>query len=144
MPQLVLCWLSFGTTGNCGPALLSWVNLLGWETTSAATATYALLWLLSLADLPVNRITTVPSLVIVAVLTVLFELLGHATLVWVQRTVTWVFGALTLIIIIMLIAGTDRSTLLHARAAPWSTSVLAMLSIIFAGTGISWATTGSD
>lgn len=144
VPQLVLSQVSFGRQGNLGPLLLSWINLLGWEIISVATATYAMLSLLSLAGLPATTAVTILSLTSITVLVILFGLLGHATLVWVQRAATWIFGALTLVIAVMLVARTDWSRVVHAHPGPWGTGVLAALSIIFAGTGISWVTTGAD
>lgn len=143
-PALTLSRAPFGTRGNLGPTLVSWMSLLGWETVMVVTAAYALLGLLNLAGIPSDTFWTVVSLAVVAVLVVVFGLLGHATLVWLQRAATYVFGALTLVIVALLMGKTDWSAVLAAKPGPWDSGVLAALSIIAAGTGIGWANAGAD
>ena len=142
--MLTLSRAPFGTRGNLGPTLISWISLVGWETVTVITAAYALLGLLNLAGLPANTLWTIVSLVTIALLVVVFGLLGHATLVWIQRAATWVFGVLTLVIVIFLIARTNWSTVLASPPGPWDSGVLATLSIIIAGTGIGWVNAGAD
>ena len=143
-PSLTLSRAPFGTRGNLGPALLSWISLVGWETISVITAAYALLGLLAIFGLPANTFWTVASLVIIALLVVAAGLLGHATLVWIERAATWIFGLLTLVIVIFLIGKTNWSLVLSAKPAPWDSGVVATISIIAAGTGVSWINAGAD
>ncbi len=143
-PMLTLSRAPFGPLGNLGPALISWISLVGWETVTVITAAYALLGLFQLTGLPANPAWTVVSLVLIALLVVLLGLLGHATLVWIQRAATWTFGLLTLLIVVFLIARTRWSVVLAAPAGPWDSGVLASLSLVIAGTGIGWANTGAD
>ena len=143
-PMLTLSRAPFGTRGNIGPTLISWISLVGWETISVITAAYALLGLFTLAGLPANTLWTVVSLVVIALMVVAIGLLGHATLVWIQRAATWLFGALTLLVVIFLVGRTDWPLVLAARPGPWDSGILATLSIIMAGTGISWVNVGAD
>jgi nucleobase:cation symporter-1, NCS1 family len=143
-PMLTLSRAPFGARGNLGPTAISWISLVGWETVTVIAAAYALLGLLGLAGLPANALWTIVSLVVIALLVVTFGLLGHATLVWIQRAATWIFGALTLVIIVLLIGKTHWSAVLGARAGPWDAGVLATLSLVIAGTGIGWVNTGAD
>ncbi|HEY3991880.1 MAG TPA: cytosine permease [Ktedonobacteraceae bacterium] len=143
-PMLTLSRASFGTRGNLGPTLVSWISLVGWETISVITAAYALLGLLNLIGLPANLLWTVISLIVIALLVVILGLLGHATLVWIQRAASWGFGLLTLLLVAFLIAKTHWAVVFAAPAGPWDSGVLATLSIIIAATGVSWANTGAD
>ncbi|WP_069801193.1 purine-cytosine permease family protein [Thermogemmatispora onikobensis] len=143
-PMLTLSRAPFGTRGNMGPTLISWVSLVGWETITVITAAYALLGLLGLLGLPTTPVWTLVSLVVVALLVVLFGLLGHATLVWIQQAATWIFGLLTLVVVLFLLAKTDWAKTLVAPPGPWDSGVLATLSIVIAGTGIGWANAGAD
>jgi len=143
-PMLTLSRAAFGTRGNLAPTLISWISLVGWETVLTVTAAYALLGLFNLAGLPANNFWTVVSLVVVALLVVGLGLLGHATLVWVQRAATWLFGALTLVIAVFLITKTDWHAVFAAPPGPWDTGVLASLSLIAAGSGIGWINSGAD
>ncbi len=143
-PMLTLSRAPFGTRGNIGPNLISWISLVGWETALVVTAAYALLGLLALVGLPSNTLWTVVSLVVIAVLVVGLGLLGHATLVWIQRAVTWVFGAITVVIVVFLVGRTDWHAVFAAKPGPWDSGVLAALSIVAAGTGIGWVNSGAD
>src|SRR5258708_19118744 len=40
-PMLTLSRAPFGTCGNLGPTLISWISLVGWETVTVITAAYA-------------------------------------------------------------------------------------------------------
>jgi NCS1 family nucleobase:cation symporter-1 len=144
VPMLTLSRAPFGVRGNLIPTIISWISLVGWETITVITAAYALLGLLKLVGLPTNSLWTIVSLAVIALLVVAIGLLGHATLVWIQRAATWIFGLLTLVIVIFLLTGTNWSIALAVRPGPWDTGVLATLSIIMAGTGISWVNTGAD
>ncbi|MBA2682477.1 MAG: cytosine permease, partial [Ktedonobacteraceae bacterium] len=143
-PMLTLSRAAFGTRGNIGPTLISWISLVGWETVTVITAAYALLGLFTLAGLPTNPFWTLVSLLIIALLVVAIGLLGHATLVWIQRAATWIFGALTLLVVLFLVSRTDWPTVLAAPPGPWDSGILATFSIVMAGTGISWVNTGAD
>ncbi len=103
-----------------------------------------MLGLLNILGLPTNSLFTIISLVIVAVLIVVLGLLGHATLIWIERFATWLFGILTLLIVIFLIGKTNWTVVLAMKPGPWNTGVLAALSIVAAGTGIGWVNSGAD
>ncbi len=143
-PSLTLSRAPFGTLGNLGPTLLSWLSLVGWETISVITAAYALLGLLAIWGLPGDTLWIVVSLVVVSLLVVAAGLLGHATLVWIQRAASWIFGLLTLVIVIFLIGRTNWTAVLAAKPGPWDSGVLATFSIVAAGTGIGWMNAGAD
>ena len=143
-PSLTLSRAPFGIRGNLGPTLLSWLSLVGWETISVITAAYALLGLLAILGLRSDTLWTVISLVAISLLVVAAGLLGHATLVWIQRAASWVFGLLTLLIVVFLIAKTNWTVIFATRPGPWDSGVLATFSIIAAGTGIGWMNAGAD
>ena len=143
-PMLTLSRACFGVGGNLGPTFISWLSLVGWETVAVITAAYALLGLLNLAGLPTNAVWIIVSLVVVALLVVVIGLLGHATLVWMQRAATWIFGLLTLLIVIFLLTRTHWSVVFATPPGPWDTGVLTTLSIIIAGTGIGWVNASAD
>jgi nucleobase:cation symporter-1, NCS1 family len=143
-PGLTLSRAPFGVRGNLGPTLLSWISLVGWETISVITAAYALLGLFAILGLPSNQIWTIVSLILIALLVVGAGWLGHATLVWIQRAASWIFGLLTLVIVIFLIGQTNWALAIRAAPGPWDSGVLATFSIIAAGTGIGWINAGAD
>ena len=142
-PMLTLSRAAFGPRGNSGPTLISWLTLVGWETVIVVTAAYALLGLLNLAGLPSNALWTVVSLLMVVVLVVPAGLLGHATLVWIQRAATWLFGLLTLVIVVLLVKQTNWTHILAMQPGPWDSGVLATLSLVVAS-GLGWVNMGAD
>src|SRR5436305_9769572 len=91
-PMLTLSRAAFGPRGNIGPTIISWLTLVGWETAIIITAAYAFLGLFRLVGLPSNAFWTIVSLIAVVLLVIPLGLLGHATLVWIQRAATWLFG----------------------------------------------------
>jgi nucleobase:cation symporter-1, NCS1 family len=143
-PMLTLSRAIFGTRGNIGPTLVSWISLVGWETILVITSTYALLALLQVVGLQTNPFWTLISIIVLAAAVVACGYWGHATLVWIQRAVTWVFGILTVVIIAFLIPQTDWHRLLSQPMGPWDTGLVAAFIIVMAGTGIGWINAGAD
>ena len=143
-PMLTLSRAVFGTRGNFGPALVSWISLVGWETILVITSAYALLALLRVIGLPTSPVWTFVSIVVLAAAVVACGYWGHATLVWLQRLVTWVFGILTVVIIAFLLPQTDWHRLLSQSPGPWDTGIVTAFIIVMAATGIGWINAGAD
>ncbi len=143
-PMLTLSRAVFGTRGNIGPTLVSWISLVGWETILVITSTYALLALLRVFGLQTNPFWTFVSIIVLAAAVVASGYWGHATLVWLQRAATWVFGILTIVIIAFLIPQTDWHRVLSQPMGPWDTGIIAAFVIVMAGTGIGWINSGAD
>lgn len=143
-PMFTLSRAIFGIRGNFFPTLMSWINLLGWEAVTITTGTMSMMALLSSLGLAQSGTSAVMSMLLFAALVVLFGLLGQASLIKLQSFLTWVFGGLTLMVIALIIPQTDWQQLSSIPAGSWWTSFLPAVSIIMAGTGISWAITASD
>jgi NCS1 family nucleobase:cation symporter-1 len=143
-PMLTLSRALFGPRGNIGPAVFSWLSLVGWETIIVITATYSLLELFKIAGLPANEVMTVISLLLVSLIVILLGLWGHATLVWIQRASTIIFGILTLVVVAFLVPQTDWNKLFSQPMGPWDTGLVTSFIIIMASTGIGWINAGAD
>lgn len=143
-PMLTLSRAVFGTRGNFGPTLVSWISLVGWETILVITSADAFLELLQVLGVTPGPVWTVIGILILAALVVACGYWGHATLVWVQRAATWVFGILTVVIIAFIIPQTNWGKLLSQPPGPWDTGVITAFVIIMAGTGIGWLNAGAD
>jgi purine-cytosine permease-like protein len=102
-PGLTLSRAVFGTHGNAGPTLVSWLTLVGWETITCTTAAYALVDLLGRAGPRSGDTRTVITLLVAGAVAASVGLFGHATIMRVQRWLTWIFGTLTLVVIGFLI-----------------------------------------
>jgi len=143
-PMLTLSRAVFGTRGNIGPTLVSWISLVGWETILVITSTYALLALLRVLGLQTNAFWTLISIIVLAAAVVACGYWGHATLVWLQRAATWVFGILTVVIIAFLIPQTDWHRVFSQPMGPWDTGLVTAFIIVMAATGIGWINSGAD
>ncbi|MFL4901987.1 purine-cytosine permease family protein [Streptomyces sp. MMS24-I2-30] len=143
-PALTLSRAVFGQRGNAGPTLIAWMSRVGWETISTTTAAYALLALLHTAfGVRQNTPLTLVCLLVFIGCTLLISGLGHATIMWINKWATVVFGILNLVVMGFLVATVDWSKVLHVSAGPTS-GVIAGIGFIAAGTGIGWANAGAD
>jgi purine-cytosine permease-like protein len=142
--MLVLSRLPFGRSGNIGPAIVSWVSLVGWETVTAVIAADALAALAERTlSLPASDTLEFVALVAVASISLVLGRLGHATIVAVQRIVAWTFGLLTLGICPVLARRAHWSALVHAHPGS-HLALLSGLSIVVASGGISWVNLSAD
>ncbi|MFJ8493859.1 purine-cytosine permease family protein [Streptomyces sp. NPDC094038] len=143
-PALTLSRAVFGQRGNAGPTLITWLSRVGWETISTTTAAYALLALLDTAfGVRQNTVLTLVCLLVFIACTLLISGLGHATIMWINKWATVVFGLLNLVVMGFLISTVDWSRVLDAPAGPTS-AVVAGVGFIASGTGIGWANAGAD
>ncbi|MEO8971268.1 MAG: cytosine permease [Ktedonobacteraceae bacterium] len=143
-PMLTLSRAVFGTRGNIGPTLVSWLSLVGWETILVITSAGALLELLQVFGIQTSAVWTVLSIIVLAAAVVACGYWGHATLVWLQRAATWVFGILTVVIIAFIVPQTNWGKLFSQPPGPWDTGVVTAFVLIMAGTGIGWINSGAD
>src|SRR5205823_5794604 len=87
---------SIETNGiNPIPTLFSYVSLVGWETYLVAIATLGAVGILERLGWLHGTLATAVSLVIIAGVSVVIGLLGHATIVRIQMWFTWAFAILT-------------------------------------------------
>ncbi|MEU3243145.1 MULTISPECIES: purine-cytosine permease family protein [unclassified Streptomyces] len=143
-PALTLSRAVFGQRGNAGPTLITWLSRVGWETITTTTAAYALLALLNhVFGLRQNDVLTLVCLLVFIACTLLISGLGHATIMWINKWATVVFGVLNLVVIGFLVDTIDWADVVHAQAGPLS-GVIAGIGFIAAGTGIGWANAGAD
>ena len=144
MPALTLSRRAFGRVGNLGPAGVSWVSILGWETVSSVIAAWAILDLgRKLFDLGSGWGPTGGSLVIAVGASVVLGFFGYSTVMRFQRWATVVFGGLTVLVVPFLLVHARWSGPAGARTASLGT-VVAAASIVAAGTGVSWLNLAPD
>jgi len=144
-PTLTLSRATFGTYGNVVPALVSWLNLIGWETVVLLTAAYALEAALTTAlGVPASAAVAVLALGVTTVAAFSVALLGHATIVRIQTWASYLFGALTLVVFGLALPRVHLQVLLAHPGAPFLTAFLPALSIVVAGGALSWVNTASD
>ena len=145
IPTMVLSRVSFGTRGNVLPSLASWANLVGWETVVLVIATYALEAAFRAAfGMPSSPVVLILALFVVMVVAFSVAYLGHATLVRVQTVFSYLFGGLTVVVAAVLWPHIDWARLTHLPSGSWSHAFLPAISIVIAGSGLSWVNTAAD
>ncbi len=144
-PTMVLSASSFGELGNMLPSLLSWLNLVGWETVVLVIATYALQAAVQAAfGIPDSSGSIIGSLLVVTLLAFSVAFLGHRAIARVQTVFAYLFGALTVVALVFWLPHVHWATLVVTRPGPWLTGVLPAFSIVVAVSGLSWVNTASD
>jgi NCS1 family nucleobase:cation symporter-1 len=143
-PTLVLSRAPFGVAGNVLPTLVSYVTLVGFEIVSASLATLAVQTVSSRLGAPDGTGSLAISFVIITALAVSVSLLGHATILQVQRWFTIAFGFLTVAFIGLEVGKVDWHKVALLPQGSLVGGLLGGLSVIMAGTGLTWANAAAD
>ena len=141
---LTLSRTSFGKKGNIAPTSFCWMNLMGWEAVNIITGTLTLAALFAALGFAESTFITAVSLILFSGLTIAVSILGQNIVLKMQEWITRTFGVMTLIVAIYLIATSDWAALMALPQGDWLTGFLPAVSIVAAGTGISWAIAGAD
>lgn len=140
----ILSRAPFGKKGNIIPAILCWVCLVGWLAVNVATGTFSLNTLIGAFGINVTNNTTIISLIVLVLLVLGFSVVKQEILVKAQTIFSYVFGALTIVILFILIPKTEWSVLFAMENGSWLGGVLPAISIVVAGSALSWAMVASD
>lgn len=144
-PTFVLSRAAFGTKGNLIPAVLAWICLIGWLAMgNVPTGIFSINAIVTAAGLEVTSMTQMIGLIGLVAIIMALSLVKQETLVKAQTIFTYVFGALTLVVLCILVPQTDWSALVQMPNGDWIQGVLPAISIIIAGSALSWAMVASD
>jgi nucleobase:cation symporter-1, NCS1 family len=144
-PTFVLSRAPFGSKGNLIPAVLAWICLIGWLSVgNVPTGIFSLNAILTALGFEVTTTTQVIGLIGLAIAIMALSLVKQETLVKVQTIFTYIFGALTVVVLVILVPQTDWSALVNMPNGDWIGGVLPAISIIIAGSALSWAMVASD
>lgn len=135
---------AYGYQGNKIPNVIAWINMVGWLAVNVVTGTLLFGAMFKSLGLPSNAITTSISLVIFGGLVILSGLVNETFLAQVQTWLSWIFGGLTLVILGFFMIKADWQQALALPSGPWLSSFWPAVSIIAAGTGISWSMAAAD
>ncbi len=144
-PMMALSARVFGVRGNKLMALINWINLLGWEAVAVLTGTFTLQAVFERV-IPIRSewILVLYGVVFLAIFLIL-SLYGYHLVVRTQKLIGYVFGILTLVVLIALISHHTAFTPFTVKSSSaWWQGGLAAISFIIAGTSISWAMASSD
>lgn len=144
-PTFVLSRAAFGTKGNLIPAVLAWICLIGWLSVgNVPTGIFSINAIVTAMGFEVTTTTQIIGLVALAIAIMALSLVKQETLVKAQTIFTYIFGALTVVVLIILVPQTNWSALVDMPNGDWVGGVLPAISIIIAGSALSWAMCASD
>lgn len=142
-PTLVISRASFGVDGNYVPAAISYLSFIGWEIVVTTLAVLATGTVLDRLGVHGGNAATAIAFAVIAVVGVSVSLLGHATIVKIQKWFTYAFGALTIVFVIL---EWDQINWHKVSSLPAGTTAgfIGGTSIILAGLGIGYVNGGAD
>lgn len=135
---------AYGTYGNKIPNAIAWFNMVGWLSVNIITGTLLLISLFRVIHVQKNSLTTAIALIIFGGLVILSGLLKEATLAKIQTWLSWVFGVLTAVILVIFLMKANWTEALDLPSGSWITGFLPAVSIVAAGSGISWSMAAAD
>lgn len=145
---LTISRAAFGTRGNKIPACFSWLTAVGWESVTMVLTVWAILSLAQYIGLPSHGyIATSIALLITLILTYTVPILGHATLVTMQRVLAFILAVCAVIVVFAVLPsvhwGFSTPIKDMAAAGPFPTFILAT-SIGLASTFYGWVNFAAD
>jgi purine-cytosine permease-like protein len=143
-PTLILSRAAFGVRGNALTTAISYVSLVGWEIVLTALGALAAETVLARLGLKPSDPVLAISFVVVAGVTIVIALLGHATIVRIQQWFTWAFGAMTVVFFFLEIGRIDWHKVGTLPSGPLLAGVIGGISIVMAGFGIGWVNAAAD
>lgn len=135
---------AYGTHGNKIPNAIAWVNMVGWLSVNVITGTMLLISMYGVLNIPKNTFTRAVALVIFGGLVILSGLLKEATLAKIQTWLSYIFGVLTVVILILFLMKADWHAAFTLPSGSWVSGFLPAVSIVAAGSGISWSMAAAD
>lgn len=142
-PTMTLSRSVFGVRGNRVPAALSWLLTVGWETALAALAVLAISTILGRLGLGTGAPVKVVSIVVVVGLIAAGGMLGFDVIMRMQRFVTVVVGALT-VVYILFAAPHIHVAVLGSMPAGTTQAVIGALLFTMTGFGLGWVNAAAD
>lgn len=135
---------AYGTHGNKIPNGIAWFNMVGWLAVNITTITLLLSSMFGTIGISKNKLTLVIALAIAGSLVLVTGLLKEATLAKIQTWLSYIFGILTFIILLMFLAKTDWHLAFHMKTGSLVGGWLPAVAYVAAGSGISWSMAAAD
>lgn len=114
---LVISRAAFGRRGNSVPCLLSWLTVVGWEAVNLVLGAFAVFALFDGFGWPLGPSGKAAALALLSVFTFGVAVLGHATIVVLQRWFTWGLGIVVLGLVPQVWGASSGPAMAHAGEA---------------------------
>ena len=135
---------AYGTHGNKIPNFMAWFNMVGWLAVNVITGTLLFSAMLKTIKIPKNNFTLAICLIIFGGLVIISGIFSEEILAKIQTWMSWIFGLLTLVILIMFLYQANWTEAFHLNAGQWLTGWLPAVAFIAAGSSISWSMAAAD
>lgn len=135
---------AYGINGNKIPSVIAWINMVGWLAVNVITGTLLIVSLFGILGITRKLTSTAIALIIFSTLVILSGLVKEKTLGKIQTFISYILGSLTLIILIIFILETHWSIVLSMHSGKWMNGFWPAVSIVSAGSGISWSMAAAD
>jgi nucleobase:cation symporter-1, NCS1 family len=122
---MIISRAAFGRSGNAVPTLLSWITVIGWEAVNLALGAFALFSLAEILGFPLGPVGKAVALLLLSVVTFGVAILGHATIIWMQRVSTWAMGLIMLGVVPQVWSAAPLDPNAVASSADWATLSIA-------------------
>lgn len=132
---------AFGPRGGRILAAFNWVTCVGFEASGLALVVLAVLAMLDRAGIGDGVGVKIAVILLAAAVQGVLPLLGHATILGVQRKLAWVSAVLFLVMAVFVAPQLKLGSLGGGQG--WEPITLA-IALVVSGGGLSWANTGSD
>ncbi len=135
---------AYGTQGNKLPNGIAWINMVGWLAVNVITGTLLLVALLQVMHIAKSGWTVAVALAIFAGIVILSGLVNEAVLAKIQTWLSWLFGILTVVILVLFLMKANWQQALAQPSGKWLGGFWPAVSIVAAGSGISWSMAAAD
>jgi len=142
-PTMTLSRAAFGVRGNLLPGLLSYLVFVGWETVLVSLATLATGTVLDRATSLDRNISLILGFAISVSLTIYGGVLGHATIMRLQRWITAITVAATFIYIGLTIDQVNWTSLQDIKTGG-SAGLVGAIIFGITGIGLGWVNSAAD
>lgn len=134
----------YGINGNKIPNVIAWINMVGWLAVNVITATLLIVSLFGVLNITRNLASTAIALILFATLVIVSGLVKEKTLGKIQTWFSYIFGSLTVIILIIFMLEANWNIVLAMPSGKWTSGFWPAVSIVAAGSGISWSMVAAD
>lgn len=135
---------AYGINGNKLPNVIAWINMVGWLAVNIITGTLLLVSLFQVIHVKKSPLTLAIALIIFGGLVLLSGFLNETTLGKIQTWLSWLFGLLTLLILGLFLMKANWQAAINLPSGSWLSGFLPAVSIVAAGSGISWSMAAAD
>lgn len=135
---------AYGTHGNKIPNLMAWLNMVGWLSVNVITGTLLFSAMLKTIHIQKNTFTMLICLIVFAGLVIISGLFKEETLAKIQTWMSWLFGILTLVMLIMFLSKANWHAAFAMKSGSWVTGWLPAVAFVAAGSSISWSMAAAD